>query len=223
MRSLIALVLLLSIARPTLADESRDSEARRLYDLGKTAFEKHDWDTAYTQFRNAYMISQRPALLFNMASALKEGGRPGEAAETLRSYLRVVPSTPDRQPIEERIVALEEAQRILDRENKQKAEAAQRAAAEKEALEAKQRAEAEAARLAEERARATSAPAINNPQLVAKPPDPAARRRKLGLAIGLPVGAVVAIVLTLGIVGGIKSSHTPAPTESLLGTFQATR
>lgn len=220
MRFVLALALLLSVVRPALADESRDTEARRLYDLGKTAFEKHEWDTAYTQFRNAYMISQRPALLFNMASALKEGGRPGEAAETLRSYLRVVPNTPDRQPIEERIVALEEAQRILDRENKQKAEAAQRAAAEKEALEAKQRAEEEAARLAAERAKAAS---VSNPQLVAKPPDPAARRRKLGLAIGLPVGAVAAIVITLGIVGGVRSAQTPAPTQSSLGTFQATR
>lgn len=215
----MAVVLLLSAwVAPGYGDESRDSEARRLYGEGKVAFEQHDWDTAYLRFRNAYMISQRPELLFNMASALKEAGRPTEAADSLRSYLRLVPDTPEKRAIEERILALEEAQKILDREHKQKAEQQERERLERERQ--------ERARIASEPP-PTPATVAPTSALVAPPPapvvDPRARRRKLGLAIGIPIGIVVVVGVGLAVGGALATTNPPAASESTLGTFRATR
>ncbi len=212
----MVLLLLSTWVAPVRGDESRDTEARRLYGEGKAAFEQHDWGTAYLRFRDAYMISQRPELLFNMASALKEAGRPTEAADSLRAYLRLVPETPEKRAIEERILALEEAQKILDREHKQKAEQQERERLERER---------------QERARAalaTPPPASAGPAAIVAPTprpvvDPRARRRRLGLAIGIPVGVVVLVGIGLGIGAGLATSNAPAPSESTLGTWRATR
>jgi tetratricopeptide (TPR) repeat protein len=116
MRAWIVIIACLSTAGVARAVE--DEEARQLYERGKTAFEQDHAQEAYDCFRKAYMISQRPALLFNMASALTKLDRPHDAAESLRAYLRVVPDDLDRVGIEERIRALEEKQRLLDDERR---------------------------------------------------------------------------------------------------------
>lgn len=112
------LILLLCGLLPmrSFADDARAAQWRAVYEQGREAFEAHNFELAYERFRDLYMSSQRPALLFNMASALKELRRPHEAAERLRAYLRVVPDSPDRRDIEQRILTLEEAQHILDAE-----------------------------------------------------------------------------------------------------------
>jgi tetratricopeptide (TPR) repeat protein len=112
MRLVIAALLLLSGS--VRADDVRDVEARALYLQGKQAFEARRYQNAYDLFRQSYLTSQRAALLFNMASCLQELDRPREAADQLRTYLRIVSSDPDRQAIEERIVALDEKQRLLN-------------------------------------------------------------------------------------------------------------
>src|SRR5260370_20453761 len=115
MRAWIVLGALL-VSVPARAD--RDEDARALYEEGRVAFEQDRAQEAYDRFREAYMISQRPQLLFNMASALTRLDRPHEAAESLRAYLRVVPDDPDRASLEQRIRALEEKQRLLDEERR---------------------------------------------------------------------------------------------------------
>jgi tetratricopeptide (TPR) repeat protein len=207
-RLVAGLFILAALAAPARADEAREEEARRLYKEGRAAFETHDWDTAYLRFRDAYMISQRPALLFNMASALKEGGRPSEAAETLRSYLRLVPDAPDKNEIQERILTLEESQRIMDREKQRKADQ-------------------EAARRAAERAPPVLAPVVApqpTPSPVVAPvsdePARRARRRKIGLAVGLSVGGVVVIAVALGIAAGVSQDVPNTP--GTLGIWNGT-
>jgi tetratricopeptide (TPR) repeat protein len=108
-------IVLLAQAAARAAPED-DEQARARYEAGKVAYERKDYAAAYEQFRRAYLISQRPELLFNMSSALQRLDRPHEAAESLRAYLRVVPDEPDRVSIGERIRALEEKQRLLDEE-----------------------------------------------------------------------------------------------------------
>ncbi len=211
MRALLFSSVLALLATPARGDEARKAEARRLYEDGKGAFERHEWNTAYLRFRDAYMISQRAALLFNMASALKEDGRPGEAAESLRAYLRIVPETPDRVEINERILTLEESQRIIDRENKRKAE------------------EETARRAAEHPVVVAPPPQVTPPppprvELIG--PSPAeherrARRKKIGLGVGLSLGGAAVIFAVIAIV----ASATPdpgTPTPATLGVWQAT-
>src|SRR5262249_23395500 len=105
-------------APPAAADSARDSKARQLFEQGKPAYENSEFDKAYDCFKQAYVVSQQPALLYNMASALQALERPHEAAEALRSYLRAVPKDPDAAAIEQRISSLEESQRLLDGERR---------------------------------------------------------------------------------------------------------
>jgi hypothetical protein len=112
-------LLLCLVAAPLHADEpDRDVRARGLYEHARDAFEHGRYDEAFRGFKEAYLISQRPELLFNMASALERAERPAEAAESLRAFLRVRPEDPDRPRIEEHVRALEEKQRLIDAERR---------------------------------------------------------------------------------------------------------
>jgi len=103
---------LVSVARA----EDRAARAKRLYEEGEAAYHKGDFETANRQFKEAYLLSKQPALLYDMSSALERLERPHDAAEELRAYLRAAPDETRRASIESRIRALEEAQRILDAE-----------------------------------------------------------------------------------------------------------
>jgi tetratricopeptide (TPR) repeat protein len=118
MRLVIACALCLFLALPSVAraDAQAEQKARDLYAEGKAAFERQDFEHAYQRFREAYLLAQEPALLYNLASALHRLNRPGEAAEMLRSYLRTNPEEPEKEAIEQRIRTLDEAQKILDAE-----------------------------------------------------------------------------------------------------------
>jgi hypothetical protein len=96
---------------------AQNHEARALYEQGRAAFEHQNYSTAYEAFRRSYSLSKEPALLFDMASALQKLNRPRDGAEELRAYLRVRPTDEDRAAIEERIRALDEEQRLLEREH----------------------------------------------------------------------------------------------------------
>jgi tetratricopeptide (TPR) repeat protein len=107
--------LLLAVTLSTLAYAQVD-RGRAEYHLGKLAFDRHEYQSAYDHFKQAYMITEKPELLFNMALALEELKRPHDAAEALRTYLKFKPQDPDRVGIETRIQALEEKQRLLDQD-----------------------------------------------------------------------------------------------------------
>jgi tetratricopeptide (TPR) repeat protein len=111
----VVLLCFLFATLPSVAHaQSRYDKARELYKKGKSAFEANQYQEAYDAFKQAYLLSQEPALLYNIASALQGLDRPHDAAEALRSYLRTVPNDPDKPEIEKRIANLEEAQRVLD-------------------------------------------------------------------------------------------------------------
>ena len=109
---------MLLIASAAAATEVQEEEARTLFQSGKAAFAAERYQAAYDLFKQAYLLSPEPALLYNMASALQALGRPHDAAEELRAYLRTRPDVSEREQIETRIRALEEAQRLLDEERK---------------------------------------------------------------------------------------------------------
>ncbi len=94
----------------------RAAHTQELYDQGERAYRSGQFQIAYDLFKQAYLLSKPPALLYDMASALEGLSRPHDAAEELRAYLRAQSVEPRRAAIESRIRALEEAQRILDAE-----------------------------------------------------------------------------------------------------------
>jgi tetratricopeptide (TPR) repeat protein len=105
------------------ADARQDQAARDAYKVGRAAYETGDYQLAYDKFKESFQLSHEPALLYNIASALQGLKRPHDAAEALRSFLRLQPSDADRPKIEQRIATLEEEQHIIDAE-RAKAEAA---------------------------------------------------------------------------------------------------
>lgn len=103
-----ALALALALAAPAAAAQSRD-DARRVYQQGVAAFDARDFGTALARFQQAYVLSERPELLANVAVTFEQLGRRRDAAETYRRYLTLVPAAPDRAAIEARIARLDPA------------------------------------------------------------------------------------------------------------------
>jgi tetratricopeptide (TPR) repeat protein len=127
MRLFAAIPLLLWCAVAS-ADARQDEAARSAFKVGRAAYETGDYQLAFDKFKESFQLSHEPALLYNIASALQGLKRPHEAAEALRSFLRLLPNDPDRPKIEQRIATLEEEQRMMDieRQNAQAAAEAER-------------------------------------------------------------------------------------------------
>jgi tetratricopeptide (TPR) repeat protein len=113
-RSLIFGLLSILAALPVRASEPQVERARVLFDEGRQEFQAERYQSAYDKFHEAYALSPAPALLYNMAAALEALGRPGEAAEKLRAYLRVAANEPNRAQLDARARSLDEAQRQID-------------------------------------------------------------------------------------------------------------
>jgi hypothetical protein len=108
-----ALLVVAVLGAGGVARGDGEQAERALYDKGRAAYDHGDFSAALELFKKCYLRSHRPALLYNMALAEEQLGRPGDAAATLRSYLRVVADTPDRAAIEEHIRSLDESQRLM--------------------------------------------------------------------------------------------------------------
>jgi tetratricopeptide (TPR) repeat protein len=113
---LLLLPLLVCASAHAQTQPQRLERAKQLYGDGRKAYEVGDYQKAYDAFKESYLLSHEPALLYNISSALQGLRRPHEAAEALRSFLRLRSDDPERPQIEERIRALEEEQRLLDNE-----------------------------------------------------------------------------------------------------------
>jgi tetratricopeptide (TPR) repeat protein len=206
MRLWAAIPLLLWCAVAS-ADARQDQAARDAFKVGRAAYETGDYQLAYDKFKESFQLSHEPALLYNIASALQGLKRPHEAAEALRSFLRLQPNDPDKPKIEQRIATLEEEQRMIDIEK------------------AKQEAEAEAERKKHE-------PPVN-----LTPPPPEVRtvivhegmteaerkhRRKV-LAISLTVGGVVLVGGAVALALALTQTSTAPFTMTDLGPHPGTR
>jgi tetratricopeptide (TPR) repeat protein len=106
--------VMLVVAVAAQAQPAAELRARELYATGKAAYDRGEYQAAYDAFWQSYQLSHAPELLYNVASALQGLHRPRDAAEALRSFVRLRPTDPDRMQIEDRIHALDEEQRLFD-------------------------------------------------------------------------------------------------------------
>lgn len=107
----IALILI-GLACPAFAQTEptdRDAEAHALFEAGRMAFTEGHYEDAYERYAEAYRLSQRPELLYNMGSAADRLRRDELALEHYRAFLIAVPDTPQRLDVEHRIAILERA------------------------------------------------------------------------------------------------------------------
>ncbi len=96
----LAVAALLSLAASARADRADDEIARAHFATGVSYYDSGRYDSAVKEFREAYRLSHRPLLLFNIARAYEKMGDAGRASGYYRRYLESEPSTNERTDIE---------------------------------------------------------------------------------------------------------------------------
>jgi hypothetical protein len=86
---------------------SRDNEARMLFEAGRVAYSAGRFDDALGYFRRAHEISGRAILLYNVGSAADKLRQDAIALDAFRRYLEAVPDAENREEVEARVRVLE--------------------------------------------------------------------------------------------------------------------
>lgn len=115
--------------------ESLDSAARALFLDGRRAFESGDFETALARFQQAYDISHRVPLLWNIATTLDRLRRDEEALRMFEQYIAAAPEAGNRSEVEGRIRVLREAVEARHAETAAREEEARRLEEERRRLE----------------------------------------------------------------------------------------
>jgi hypothetical protein len=97
-----------SPADAKLSPQEADERARALFQQGRAAYEEGRYRDAWDYFRKAYLLSKRPALLYNVGQAADRLRMDREALEAFRLYLQRNPDADNRREVENRVRALEE-------------------------------------------------------------------------------------------------------------------
>ncbi|MFZ5890492.1 MAG: hypothetical protein ACOY0T_05430 [Myxococcota bacterium] len=91
--------------RAAVAQDANLDAARELYEQGARAYDAGDFETAISAFERAYAISQKTALLFNIAQAERLAGPSHceRALDAYRRYLSQEPHASNAAEVEQRI------------------------------------------------------------------------------------------------------------------------
>lgn len=88
---------------------SGDTQARDAFDAGRAALEAGHPEDALASFREAYRLSGRPELLYNIGLVEDRLRHDRAALEAFQGYLEQVPQATNRTLVEERIRTLQES------------------------------------------------------------------------------------------------------------------
>lgn len=91
---------------PVLGQESRDQQAKRLFELGKAQFATSDFEEALDSFEKSYELSGRGELQYNIGHTADLLGRDREALTAFEAYLNEVQSPSKEEEVRERVRAL---------------------------------------------------------------------------------------------------------------------
>lgn len=89
------------------AAAKNDEEARVHFRLGTAYYDSGRFAQAAEEYKQAYEMSHRPELLYNLFLAYRDAGDIRNAATALRQYLTDVSEVADRDKLEARLAALE--------------------------------------------------------------------------------------------------------------------
>jgi tetratricopeptide (TPR) repeat protein len=93
-------------AQPGTPEEDEE-EARKHFRLGRAYYDNGDFAQAADEFEEAYRISQRAALLYNIYLAYRDASDVPHAADALRKYLELEHNIENRGQLEARLAALD--------------------------------------------------------------------------------------------------------------------
>lgn len=108
-RGIVAVVLLGALVAPARAGSEEDA-AKAHFLAGQSYYDQASYADALREFTEAYRMSKRPALLYNIARCDEALERFSDAVEMLQRYLDEDPATPDRAAVETRIANLKQRQ-----------------------------------------------------------------------------------------------------------------
>lgn len=77
-----------------MQDADAHEKARALFERGQVQYTLGEYDDAIALFREAYVLTAAPILLFNLAQAHRLRGDAGQATELYRHFLRLAPDAP---------------------------------------------------------------------------------------------------------------------------------
>jgi hypothetical protein len=184
-------VLLLLSARAHAQNADADAQARALFEQGTKAYTEGRFVDAAELFQHSYVLSSKPALLWNCASAWEQQYGVDHESESLRTARKLYASY---------------------------ATTAGLSALEREAIKQRvRRIDAELASAPSQEPTPTPALALMETQS----PPPTARTRRLWLWVGVPVGAAAVAVaaVALGVVlsrpGNASDPHAPDGTVTV--------
>lgn len=88
-------------------EKEKEEKARGLFEEAEAHYNIGEYEVALEGYKEAYLLSKKPALLFNMGQCYRKLERYEEALTTYRSYLREVPNSPIREEVEQHIAEAE--------------------------------------------------------------------------------------------------------------------
>jgi tetratricopeptide (TPR) repeat protein len=100
--------------------------ARQHFQLGRAQYQNGAFSDAAASFEQAYALSKREMLWYNIYLAHRDAGNNKQSAIALRNYLERVPELENRGQLEARLESLD---RIVAQEEQREREASERAAA----------------------------------------------------------------------------------------------
>jgi hypothetical protein len=90
-----------SAAQAPPAEPSKAPSAVELYDIGKRHFDIAEYAAAITAWKQSYLLSSKPLLLFNIAQAYRLGGDCAQANRFYLNYRRLEPKPAHQRELEE--------------------------------------------------------------------------------------------------------------------------
>lgn len=100
-------------------DDSSDQVARGLFQAGRASYDAGKYEDALKYFQQAYDLSQRPGLLYNIGQASDRVHDDRRTIEVFRLYLERVPDADNRAEVEGRLRSLERIVELEDAEARQ--------------------------------------------------------------------------------------------------------
>jgi len=168
--------------------EYQEQLARERFQLGRLHYDNGEFQQAAENFEEAFRLSKRDVLWYNIHLAHRDAGNDAKAAEALRNYLTRVEAVPNRAQLEARLEALDK--QVKEAEGRRSADEAAKA-------EAQRRAEAEEAARREAQ---TKSPQVEEPSTMRK-----------YLPYGLMGGG--ALLIAGGVVTGMMASSKKSELE----------
>src|SRR5262249_35114559 len=109
MKGLAAAVVAVTILSSAAARAENKAAARAAFAEGTKYYDLNRFEAALKAFERAYWNYEEPAFLFNIAQCYRQLDRKADAVKFYRSYLRKLPTAPNRVEVERIIVALDAA------------------------------------------------------------------------------------------------------------------